>query len=225
MSYSELLNRLGFVLDPFAKTNADEEEHLNEYFVPPPFFSAVYGDFNTPKSCSVFAPRGGGKTALKREIELSSKTTNFLCITYNFFNTLGLSLKDITLAYHLQNLVQSLLVGVITGAQTRGIQNLSNEDRHLLYLMTKEHLSKISQSQLKETISSIKNYTDTALEFWNKFTGPIGMVINGLLEKIGIGKTEIKQFETAGGKLGTLYDQLKVLQSLARKLGYTSATF
>jgi len=71
MSYDILLKRLGFESDPFSKTNADEEERLEEYFIAPPFFNAVYGSPNDPKSSIVFAPRGGGKTALKRKIELS----------------------------------------------------------------------------------------------------------------------------------------------------------
>jgi hypothetical protein len=37
MSYSWLLAHLGFAKDSFAKTNADEEDNLNEYFVPPLF--------------------------------------------------------------------------------------------------------------------------------------------------------------------------------------------
>jgi hypothetical protein len=59
MSYSQLLAPLGFAKDSFAKTNADEEYNLTEYFVPPPFFSAVFGDPESPKSSMVFAPRGG----------------------------------------------------------------------------------------------------------------------------------------------------------------------
>jgi len=71
--YAKLINRLGFVADPFAKTNADEEERLDSYFIQPPFFESVFGDPKTPKSSIVFAPRGGGKTALKRKIELGSQ--------------------------------------------------------------------------------------------------------------------------------------------------------
>jgi hypothetical protein len=60
------------------------------------------------------------------------------------------------------------------------------------------------------------------LEFWNKFTGPIGLVINALLSKIGLGDSEIKKFEAESGKLGSLLDQLRVLQKIAAKVGYGS---
>jgi hypothetical protein len=80
LKYTDLLQNLGFERDPFATTNADEEELLQDYFIEPPFFKAVYGDINRPKSTIVFAPRGGGKTALKRRIEISSGTDAFLCV-------------------------------------------------------------------------------------------------------------------------------------------------
>jgi len=45
---------LGFQNHPFAKTNADEEVSLHEYFVPPPFFDAIIGDAKAPKQKSAF---------------------------------------------------------------------------------------------------------------------------------------------------------------------------
>jgi hypothetical protein len=134
VTYYVLLHNLGFHVDPFAKTNADEEELLKSYFIEPPFFKAVYGDLATPKSTVVFAPRGGGKTALKRMLELSSLTNNFLCVTYNQFNVAGLSLKAIDLKYHCQNIARLLLVAILSATVERGIAPLSNEDRHLLFL-------------------------------------------------------------------------------------------
>src|ERR1017187_4075678 len=125
MSYSDLLHNLGFELDPFAKTNADEEELLKSYFIDPPFFKAVYGDLSTPKSAVVFAPRGGGKTALKRMLEISSLTDDFLCVTYNQFGVSGLKLKDIDLQYHFRNVVRLLLVGVLSAAAEKGVATFS----------------------------------------------------------------------------------------------------
>jgi hypothetical protein len=106
MGYPLLLHNLGFIQDPFAKYNADEETNLAEYFVPPPFFDAVYGNYHDPRSSIVFAPRGGGKTALKRKIELASKTETFLCLTYNVFPVDSLTLAQIDITYHLRNVAR-----------------------------------------------------------------------------------------------------------------------
>jgi hypothetical protein len=222
MSYAELLTRLGFDADPFAQTNADEEERLDKYFVSPPFFSAVYGDYRTPKASIVFAPRGGGKTALKRKIELSSQGEPFLCITYNRFNTDSKKLAQIGSEYHLRNLVQLFLVAVITGISNSGIEKLNTDDRHIIYLLVKEHLSQLDQSELKIAINSIKNFSDQAIEMWNKFTGPIGLVLNALFDRIGLGSTEIDKFKTESGNLGSLSDRMVALQVIASRLGYGS---
>jgi hypothetical protein len=220
MSYSDLLHNLGFELDPFAKTNADEEELLKSYFIEPPFFKAVYGDLSTPKSAVVFAPRGGGKTALKRMLEISSLTDNFLCVTYNQFGVAGLKLKDVDLQYHFRNVARLLLVAILSATAEKGIDSLSSDDRHFIYLLTKEYLSEIDVTELKAAIQSVQNISDKAKEWWNKFTGPIGVVLNALLVKIGLGTAEIERFSTAGGKLGQAIDQINLLGQMAIKLGY-----
>ena len=61
-----LYENIGFKAHPFAKTNADEEPDLAGYFVPPPFYDGVLGDPSVPTASVVLAPRGGGKTALRR---------------------------------------------------------------------------------------------------------------------------------------------------------------
>ena len=220
MSYSDLLHSLGLTLDPFAKTNADEEDLLKSYFIEPPFFKAVYGDLATPKSAVVFAPRGGGKTALKRMLELSSLTEPFMCITYNRFAVSNLRLKDIDLDYHLRSIVRLLLVAVLSSVAERGIQSFTNDDRHLIYIFTKEYLSEIDSTELKLAIQSVQNLSDKAKEWWNNFTGPIGLILNSLLHRIGLGAAEIEKFRVSSGHLGQKIGQLEVLASLAIKLGY-----
>ena len=64
-SLSPFLASLGFVADPFGSTNAEDEPRLDDYFVPPPYFDSVMGDYRHPRSDVVLAPRGGGKTARK----------------------------------------------------------------------------------------------------------------------------------------------------------------
>jgi len=168
----------------------------------------------------VFAPRGNGKTALKRKIELSSNDKDFLCITYNFFNIANKKLSDIDQAYHLENIVRLVVIAIITATQGGQFSKLSKDERHLIYLFVKKYLSKIHQSELKNDIKAIKNFSDTALDIWNKYTGPIGLVINGLLKKIGLDDAEISKFENQEGQLGSQNDQLSTLYKISRKFGY-----
>ena len=221
--YVKLVKNLGFNEDPFATTNADEEMSIESYFVKPQFFDAVYGDFNRPKSSIVFAPRGGGKTALKRMIELDSQNKTFLCVTYNNFDTAGLKLSDINYEYHLRNLVRLVLVALISGIKNKKISEVySSDERHYFYMFIYNYLNNIESTMLKDAIKAVKNNNDKAMEWWNKFSGPIGLVLNNLFAQIGFEKIEVEKFSSANGKLGSLEDQLRVLYELAFKAGYSS---
>lgn len=218
-AYAELIGRLGFISDPFAKTNADEEEHLDSYFIQPPFYNAVFGDPINPKSAVVFAPRGGGKTALKRKIEIASVGAKYLCITYNTFPIEGITLAQATSSYHLRNILRLILIGVIGECSDEGIESLTKEDRHFLYLFSREYLSGIDQSELRDSIKAVKNLSDKARDWWNKFTGPVGLALNALLSRLGIGATDVKKFDQQGGSLGSLQEQFRILRDVAQKVG------
>lgn len=89
LSSSTFLGSYGFEENPFTLTNADDEQFLQEYFVPPPYFPSVIGTASAPNSVIVFAPRGGGKTAQKVMIVRAARDISrkdlFLCITYDSF--------------------------------------------------------------------------------------------------------------------------------------------
>jgi hypothetical protein len=209
MSYSDLLNSLGFILE--------------EYFIEPPFFKAVYGDIYEPKSAVVYAPRGGGKTALKRRIELSAKTDKFLSVTYNSFPTAGLKLKDISLEYHLRNVTRILLVAILSEATTFGVDRLDRDDRHFLYVLSKEHLTQLSRADLKEALSAVTHISDKAKEVWNNLTGPISAGLNVVMAHWGFKAPEISKFETDRAKAGTLEEQIKFLVKIVPVFDFSSA--
>ncbi|MCL6577534.1 hypothetical protein [Kyrpidia sp.] len=220
--YNQLLKTLGFTVDPFAKTNADEEEKLEDYFIEPPFFRAVKGDITTPKSTVVFAPMGAGKTALKRKIELTSEHEPILCLTYNKFNTQGIQLSDIDQGYHMRNIVRLVLVGVLALLNNENVDKLTTDDRHYVYLFVNQYLSEIEKSEIKDAVASVTNITDKAKEWWNRLLGPVSFGINILLNAIGIKGSEIRGFSLSAGNLGSYRDQLSILKSIAQKLGRPS---
>jgi hypothetical protein len=107
--------RLGFTGHPFSKTNADEEPLLKSYFIPPPFFDAVVGDPRHPNSSIVLAPRGAGKTALRRMIEDWGEQNHVLAVTYDRFEFGATQkLENVSLAYHLRNIIVRILVAYLS---------------------------------------------------------------------------------------------------------------
>jgi hypothetical protein len=220
--YIDLLKTLGFEQDPFATTNADEEELLKNYFIEPPFFKAVYGDINRPKSTIVFAPRGGGKTALKRRIEISSGMDAFLCVTYNSFPTTGIKLIDVDQPYHLKNIVRILLVAVMGALTSDGVGSLTGEQRHFLYLLIKSHLSGLDKSDLKSAISSVKNFSDRAKDAWNAALGPVSIVLNAVLTHFHFKAAELAKFDQEKAAIGDLKSQIVFISELLPQLGFQS---
>lgn len=223
MSYSNLLDNLGFQNDPFAKVNADEEERLEEYFIEPPFFKAVYGIPTDPKSYVVFAPRGGGKTALKRKIELASQQNNdYLCVTYNNFEVTGKAMTDITLDYHLRNIIKLLLIGLIPNIEKIGAHKISKEDKQILFFMVKHYFSDIDTFQLSDAVESVKSHGQKAKEWWNRLTTPLGLITSAILASFGLSAIEISQIQDREIELGTPTDQMKTIQRIAENLGFSS---
>ena len=107
----EFFEKLGFTSHPFVHTNADDEPYLEQYFVPPPFFEGVKGDPAHPTSVIVLAPRGSGKSAQRRQLELWAAENGVLAVTYDRFEFgAGQTLEDIGLSYHLRNVITRTLL-------------------------------------------------------------------------------------------------------------------
>ena len=106
-----IFNKLGFKENPFAYTDADKEQLITEYFVPPPYFEAIQGDYNSPSSSVVLAPRGSGKTAQRKMIEEWSKDKPVLSVTVDRFEFgSNQTIDDVSLPYHLKNIITNTLL-------------------------------------------------------------------------------------------------------------------
>ena len=104
----------------------------------------------------------------------------------------------------MRNVVRILLFALLGEATTRGIDGLSKDDRHSLYILTKEHLSQLTRADLKETISAVTHISDKAKEVWNTLTGQISATLNVALAHFGFKAPEISKFDVDKGKAGTL---------------------
>ena len=102
----------GYQGNPLEYNSADQEDDLPQYFISPQYFASVLGDPLSPNAAVVFAPRGGGKTAQRRMVELNVPDS-VLTITYSDF-PLRNSEGDYDLMYHLWNINQRSLIGLLT---------------------------------------------------------------------------------------------------------------
>jgi hypothetical protein len=138
------------------------------------------------------------------------------------FPTSGLKLSHIDQAYHLENIIRILLVAAMGAITTAGLDAMTREQRHFLYLLIKAHLSGLDKSQLESAISSVKNLSDKAKEAWNKALGPVSVVLNAVLVHFGFRAVELSKFDEALAAVGDLKSQIVFIAGLLPSLGFKS---
>jgi hypothetical protein len=223
---------LGFEDNPFAHTNADDEERLPEYFVPPPYFESVFGNPSQPKSFIVFAPRGGGKSAQRRMIELRSSEHKILSITYDNFDFPDVGkASEIRIHHHLKRIIRFILTGLLVNiySDQDSINLLSKEDKQLFLKLSAEHLGDIKGTDLTIALDSLKSLKDKFKDVWNDWFPAIGLGMQSVLKLLkpfydfGDSLTGLSKFQDPEFKASdSLKFQLKLLVDLSQKLGWNS---
>ena len=99
------LHNLGFQYDPFAHLNASDDPHLFDYLVPPRDVAIAWEDVHA----LVFAPGGGGKTALRQYAENNCLNQTWelkFPVTYvpGSFNVQGENTPNAVLKQHLNQI-------------------------------------------------------------------------------------------------------------------------
>lgn len=223
MSYTK---NLGFSEDPFAYTNADEEEKLSSYFVKPPYFESVTGDSKSPSSCVVLAPRGAGKSAQRRMTEEWALSNQVLPVTYDRFEfSQNDKISNITLTYHLRNIITRVLTNLIIFASQnpKVIKVLPKEFRRTLNILCHNYLGEMTGRDVQETIKKFKSFPQILKEFWNNNIGFLDSLLSFLLKTFELEKIDLPSLKQEEKKLNSSYKyQLETLYAISRQLGFES---
>ena len=157
------MSRAGFTSDPFATWDSDREEYLADYFVPPPYFPSVLGDPTAPEPTIVFSPRGTGKSALRRMLEVKSVSDSvpYLAIAYMDFEWAGSGTPSVE-EHHVEiaRLVALAILSEIEAEPTEASFHINDYDRGVLKTATTALLSTLTATQFRAAMGSIKNRHD-----------------------------------------------------------------
>ena len=223
---TKFYERLGFVNHPFAHTNADEELFLEEYFVPPPFFDSVIGDKWNAHASVILAPRGGGKSALRRSIEMWATHNEVLAVTYDRFDFTGIdSIVKVGLDYHMENIVKRVLIQLFSELINNPglVKKLDVTLKKMLVAYSNLYFSSISFSEIHKTIATMTSVNEKAKDFWGKNIGVIDAVLKVVLKAIGLSDFNTPEFRKNTTVLDKSYRvQLMDLVSIAQKVGFKS---
>lgn len=192
MAYQSFAELRGFTSDPFASTNAETEENLEDYFVPPPYFDTVIGDPRSPKGSVIFAPRGSGKTAQRRMIEQQSLIDNatFLCLTYDTFDGVAASYS---LEKHQIALCRLLTIAILSRLEADTVDAffLNSHQKEVLKACAETFVGGLNVQEYQKAVQSVKSLGDKAADFWNKYGGVVAAGLAILMKKAGLDGVEV----------------------------------
>jgi predicted CopG family antitoxin len=221
-----LFQHLGFNGHPFSKTNADEEPNLSEYFVAPVYFDTIIGDSKAPSSSIVLAPRGAGKTAQRRMVETRAQDMGFLAVTYDRFEfTAGEKVHDITLQYHLKNIITRILVSLLSYLVQFPdvVKHLTKPEKRELSLFIHTYIGELTGDEMQEMLKELRSIPEKLKKFWHENVGFMESVANFLLKKYDLDPIDLPDLRQEEKRLSQTYKhQLETLRNLAGKVGFES---
>jgi len=221
-----LYESLGFSGHPFAKTNADEEPNLKDYFVPPAYFDAIIGDSRTPTSSVVLAPRGAGKTAQRRMVEDHGLNSHFLAVTYDRFEfSSGESVADLSLQYHLRNIITRIIVSFLSYLTEYQdvVKNLSKPEKKELSLFIQTYLGSLTGDKIQELMKELRSLPDKFKTFWHENVGVMESVVNFLLKNYDLEPIDLPEVKQEERRLAATYKyQLETILGLVKRIGFKS---
>ncbi|MCB5291330.1 P-loop ATPase, Sll1717 family [Arthrobacter sp. SO3] len=230
MSIESYLQKAGFAGDPLAHTNAEQEERLGDYFVPPPYFQSVLGDPATPKSNVIFAPRGGGKTAQRLMIEREAiePDARYLCLTYDSFASVVGRGGD--LAAHQVELCRIVALAILSHLENDSVEAffLTDHDRQIVKVAAQQFVGVLGLGEYKAAVDAVKTLGDKAGEFWKKYGGPVAAGVALLMKKAGLDDVNISvslEQQAQDSKAASSYYFLSQLVEIAKKLGWDAVYF
>ena len=174
----------------------------------------------------MLAPRGAGKTALRRMVESHSIDSQFLAVTYDRFEFgAGEKVEDITLQYHLRNVITRVLLSFLSylSEYPDVSKNLTKEERKQLGLFVSTYLGDLTGDRLQELMKELKSLPSRFKKFWSENVGFMESVINFVLKSYDLDKIDLPDVKHEEKRLTETYKyQLELLLNLVKKLKFKS---
>lgn len=178
LSSVEFWKANGFVENPFEYSNADQEERLEDYFIKPPYFQSVVGNPKNPAPTVVFAPRGGGKSAQRRMVELNVPDGSLVVSYTGFPLPAATDVGTIGIEYHVSQIIQHVLIGLLSLIADNGSVKLTGANRSVLLDLAQAYLAKVDKSRLLDSLNSLKSMENRSRDFWNGWGGQAGTLVS-----------------------------------------------
>lgn len=200
---SRLLEQLGFSENPFSQYVAENEPHIDRYFVPPPYFSTLQSRSRSCHSHILFGARGAGKSATRIALYkdiwggIASNKGGPLIVTLDTFSRiLSNGLDKVTIQGFIQEIgylaVEGILVWLATLSEedkNTYIEGLKDEEHALVasilnrfYLTLPEHVRQMSASEAAKLLGQA--WTSRVGQWVQNKTSVIGSLVGAIVQAL-----------------------------------------
>ncbi len=215
---------------PFAELNAAKETMLPKYFISPPYFDQVLGDEDQLTPCIVWAPRGGGKTAMRKMVELRAmkEMPKVLVVNYSYFweplqTDIDLNEQMAPKEYHLKNLIKRILLTLALRAVNKPPRTLTNGLIDTLTTLSRKYLSDTRTSEVNRVLESHQTRSRRVQEWVEKWPVAANVALQVLSAWTGgssspISLTDKENEEETTGQRPE--EDIRILRDSVLQLGY-----
>ncbi|AOY89633.1 hypothetical protein BKP64_16445 [Marinobacter salinus] len=159
-------------------------------------------------------------------VEAAAEKGGFLAVTYDRFEFgAGQKVTDITLQYHLRNIITRVLLAFLSYLSERKdvVESLSKGEKDQLAVFVQAYLGDLTGDGIQELLNELKSLPEKFKDFWREHVGFMESAINFLLRTYDLEKIDLPDSKQEEKRLGETYKyQLETLLGLVRKIGFQS---
>jgi hypothetical protein len=180
----------------------------------------------------VFAPRGGGKTAQRKMLQVEAERrmevgeAGFMAVTYDRFDgILKTRASNASIDDHLHNIITRIVAAFLSNLaqDERAISALSSQDKKTIAVFAQTHLKGMTGDQFQGILREIKSTPEIIKEFWLEKAPVVGPILNFVMKLFALPSVPLPKNAAKGSAAVVAYkSQLERLRSLVGALGYNS---
>ncbi|MAT49759.1 MAG: hypothetical protein CMK32_01040 [Porticoccaceae bacterium] len=159
-------------------------------------------------------------------VEADAIRSRYLAVTYDRFEfSGGESLSDISLQYHLRNIIIRIIVSFISYLSDSPdvVRKLSKDEKRQLSVFVQTYLGHLTGDGIQELLNELKSLPDKFKEFWHKNVGFMESVVNFLLKAYELEAIDLPDVRQDEKRLTETYKfQLETLLKFVQKIGFKS---
>jgi predicted transcriptional regulator len=162
-------------------------------------------------------------------IEYKASEKDVFAITYDRFENLaGLSLKTLSIEYHLANIIRAAIIGFLLEFHGRGLQPaaFTKVEREQLGELSRLYLGTLSRAEAQQALNGLKTLSAKAKQLLHEWGGPLSALFSTALASTGLPGVKLGPVDAAKahqhGSDPPSKAHLEIVRDLIMSIGFKS---